>query len=166
VIAFGQSGPRRTSADRREAYCGIHVAPRTLSWLRQSSSGSHFQGEIKLNNVLRIVCLCLLGGFVVTAGFAHLGNVSQADRDVQVIEVTAKKYEYSRSRLSIRRTASRSICIPTDRTRKVIPASSSVRRKTAPRSKRKLLRQFNLWHVHREPTRSTAATVAELATAG
>jgi cytochrome c oxidase subunit 2 len=58
-----------------------------------------------LNNVLRIVCLCLLSGFVVTAGFAHLGNVSQADRDVQVIEVAAKKYEYSPSPIRVRRGA-------------------------------------------------------------
>jgi cytochrome c oxidase subunit 2 len=58
-----------------------------------------------LNNVLRIVCLFLLDGFVVTAGFAHRGNVSQADRDVQVIEVTAKKYEYSPSPIRVRRGA-------------------------------------------------------------
>jgi cytochrome c oxidase subunit II len=58
-----------------------------------------------LINVMRIVWLFLLSGFAVTAGFARLGNVSQADRDVQVIEVTAKKYEYSPSPIRVRRGA-------------------------------------------------------------
>jgi cytochrome c oxidase subunit II len=55
-----------------------------------------------MNNVLRIACLFLLGGFAVTASFARLANTSQADRDVQVIEVTAQKYEYSPSPIRVK----------------------------------------------------------------
>jgi cytochrome c oxidase subunit II len=73
--------------------------------LQHPSPRSHFQGGIELNNALRIVCLFLLGGLAVTAGFARLGNVSQADRNVQVIEVTAKKYEYAPSPIRVRRGA-------------------------------------------------------------
>jgi cytochrome c oxidase subunit II len=58
-----------------------------------------------LNSELRIVCLFLLVGSAVTVGFARLGNVSQADRDVQVIEVTAKKYEYTPSPIRVRKGA-------------------------------------------------------------
>jgi cytochrome c oxidase subunit II len=65
----------------------------------------YFPGGIKLNSVFRIVFLFLLAGFAVTSGFAHLGNVSQADRDVQVIEVTAKKYEYTPLPLRVKRGA-------------------------------------------------------------
>lgn len=58
-----------------------------------------------MNSVLRIVCLFLLGGFAVTAGFARLANTSQADQGVQVIEVTAHKYEYNPSPISVKRGA-------------------------------------------------------------
>jgi cytochrome c oxidase subunit 2 len=60
---------------------------------------------MKVNSVLRIVFLFLLVVFAVTACFARLGNVSQADRDVQVIQVTAKKYEYTPSPIRVRRGA-------------------------------------------------------------
>jgi cytochrome c oxidase subunit II len=58
-----------------------------------------------LNSVSRIVCLFLLGGFALNEGFARLANTSQADQDVQVIEVTAKKYEYTPSPLRVKRGA-------------------------------------------------------------
>ena len=85
--------------------CGIHAAHCTLTWLQHPSPRSHSQGGIKLHSVLRIVCLFLLGGFVVTAGFGRLGNASQADQDVQVIEVAAKKYEYTPSPIRVKRGA-------------------------------------------------------------
>ena len=55
-----------------------------------------------MNSVLRIVCLFLLGGFAVTAGLARLTSTSQAGQDVQVIEVTAKKYEFSPSPVHVK----------------------------------------------------------------
>jgi cytochrome c oxidase subunit II len=48
-----------------------------------------------MKSALRIVCLLLLGGLAVAAGFARPANTSQAEQGVQVIEVTAKKYEFS-----------------------------------------------------------------------
>ena len=50
-----------------------------------------------MNNATRILCLFLLGGSVVAAGLARPANTSQTDHSVQVIEVNAKKYEYSPS---------------------------------------------------------------------
>jgi heme/copper-type cytochrome/quinol oxidase subunit 2 len=84
-------------------------------------------------------CFCWAGLFV-TEGFTRLGNASQADRDVQVFEVTAKKYEYTPSPIRVRRGAKVQLQITSlDKTRgfkinlypdgsdaKVIPASSSV----------------------------------------
>jgi cytochrome c oxidase subunit 2 len=58
-----------------------------------------------MKSVLRIVFLFLLVGIASAAGFARLGDVAQADRDVQVIEVTAKKYEYTPSPIRARRGA-------------------------------------------------------------
>jgi cytochrome c oxidase subunit 2 len=58
-----------------------------------------------MKSVSRIVFLFLLVGIAGAAGFARLGNVAQADRDVQVIEVTAKKYEYTPSPIRVRRGA-------------------------------------------------------------
>jgi len=54
-----------------------------------------------VNSVLRIVCLFLLGVFAVIAGFAALAQTSE--QGVQVIEVTAKKYEYTPFPLHVRR---------------------------------------------------------------
>jgi cytochrome c oxidase subunit II len=56
-----------------------------------------------LDSVLRIVCLFLLGWFAATAGFARLANTSHADQDVQIIEVSAKKYEYTPSPIRVKR---------------------------------------------------------------
>jgi cytochrome c oxidase subunit 2 len=58
-----------------------------------------------MNRVLRIASLFLLSGFAVTTGYACLANTSQADQDVQVIEVTAKKYEYTPSPIRVKRGA-------------------------------------------------------------
>ena len=48
---------------------------------------------------LRIVCLFLLSGFIGFAGSARPANTSQAE---QVIEVTAKKYEYTPSPIHVK----------------------------------------------------------------
>jgi len=56
-----------------------------------------------LRSGLRIASLFLLGGLTVTAGFA--ANPSQAGQEVQVIEVSAKKYEYTPSPIRVKRGA-------------------------------------------------------------
>jgi cytochrome c oxidase subunit II len=53
--------------------------------------------------VLRTASLFLLGGLTVTASLARVENASQADQEVQVIEVSAKKYEYSPSPIRVKR---------------------------------------------------------------
>jgi heme/copper-type cytochrome/quinol oxidase subunit 2 len=65
--------------------------------------GCCFLGGIKLRSVFRIAWLFFLSGLTVTAGFARL--TSQAVQEVQVIEMTAKKYEYSPSPLRVKRGA-------------------------------------------------------------
>ena len=50
----------------------------------------------------RIVCLFVLVGFAVAAGFARPITPAQADQGVQVIEVTAKKYEYNPSPIHVK----------------------------------------------------------------
>ncbi len=64
--------------------------------------GCCFHGGIKLRSVFRIAWLFLLSGLTVTAGFAQL--TSQAAQ-VQVIEMTARKYEYNPSPLRVKRGA-------------------------------------------------------------
>jgi cytochrome c oxidase subunit II len=58
-----------------------------------------------MRNVLRIVCLVLLIGFAGTTGFALPWTNSQGSEDAQVIEVTAKKYEYTPSPIRVKRGA-------------------------------------------------------------
>jgi cytochrome c oxidase subunit II len=70
-----------------------------------SSQRSHYQGGIKLNSVLETAWLFLLSWFAVIGGFARLATTSQADQDVQVIEVTAKKYEYTPSPIRVKQGA-------------------------------------------------------------
>ncbi len=65
--------------------------------------GRCFHGGIKLPSVFRIAWLFLLSGLTVAAGFARL--TSQAAQEVQVVEMTAKKYEYSPSPLRVKRGA-------------------------------------------------------------
>lgn len=48
-----------------------------------------------MNIALRITSSFLLTTFVVSPGFTTPRDSSQSDQSVQVIEVTAKKYEYS-----------------------------------------------------------------------
>ena len=55
-----------------------------------------------MRSVLRIVCFFLLIGFVSTIGFAFPTTNSQRSQDVQVIEVTAKKYEYTPSPIRVK----------------------------------------------------------------
>jgi cytochrome c oxidase subunit 2 len=64
-------------------------------WLRHSSPCSHYRGGNKVDSVLRIVCLFLLSGSIGIAGSARPANTSQAEQGAQVIEITAKKYEYT-----------------------------------------------------------------------
>jgi heme/copper-type cytochrome/quinol oxidase subunit 2 len=60
-------------------------------------------GGIALHRLLRTALLFLLGGLTVTAGFARRANTFQADQEVQVIEMSAKKYEYSPSPIRVKR---------------------------------------------------------------
>ena len=56
-----------------------------------------------MRSAFQIASLFLLSGLTVTAGLARLTNTSQADPDVQVIEVAAKKYEYTPSPIRVKR---------------------------------------------------------------
>jgi cytochrome c oxidase subunit 2 len=58
---------------------------------------------VALHRLLRIALLFLLGGITVTAGFARLVNTPQADQELQVIEITAKKYDYTPSPIRVKR---------------------------------------------------------------
>ena len=114
-----------------------------------------------MRSVFRIAWLFLLSGLTVTAGFARL--TSQAAQEVQVIEMTAKKYEYSPSPLRVKRGTKVQLRITAlDRTHGFKINLSAV---TASSWKREFRPWWNLWRAHREPTRSTAAIVAESATA-
>ena len=55
-----------------------------------------------MNNAMRILCLFLLSGSVVAAGLGGPANTSQTDHTVQIIEVSAKKYEYSPSPIRVK----------------------------------------------------------------
>jgi len=56
----------------------------------------------EMNNATRTFCLFLLAGSMVAAGPARPANTSQTDHTVQVIEVNAKKYEYSPSPIRVK----------------------------------------------------------------
>ena len=56
-----------------------------------------------MRRLLRTALLFLWGELTVTAGFARLLNTSQTDQEVQVIEMSAKKYEYGPSPIRVRR---------------------------------------------------------------
>jgi cytochrome c oxidase subunit II len=60
---------------------------------------------MKLRSVLRIVCFFLLIGFAGKIGFALPSTNSQGSQGAQVIEVTAKKYEYTPSPIRVKRNA-------------------------------------------------------------
>ena len=55
-----------------------------------------------MNYVSRFTCVLLLTGFAFAAGFARPANPSQADQAVQVIAVTAKKYEFNPSPIHVK----------------------------------------------------------------
>ena len=55
-----------------------------------------------MNSTLRITFLFLLSVFALSAGSATPPNGPQSDQSVQVIEVTAKKYEYSPSPICVK----------------------------------------------------------------
>jgi cytochrome c oxidase subunit II len=55
-----------------------------------------------VNSALRIMSLFLLSSLALTSGFASPMNSSQSEPSVQVIEVTAKKYEYSPSPIHVK----------------------------------------------------------------
>ena len=65
------------------------------------SVGSNVAGGLKLRRMLRIALLLLLGGLTVIYGFAEESNTSQAEQ-TQVIEITAKKYEFSPSPVRVK----------------------------------------------------------------
>ena len=56
-----------------------------------------------MRRLLQTALLFLLGGLTVTAGFARLLNTSRTDQEVQVIAMSAKKYEYSPSPIRVKR---------------------------------------------------------------
>jgi len=55
-----------------------------------------------LHRISRTTLLLLLSGLTVTAGFAEKSNISQADQDIQVIEMSAKKYEFDPSPIRVK----------------------------------------------------------------
>jgi cytochrome c oxidase subunit II len=58
-----------------------------------------------MDSVSRIACLFFLCWFAATGDFARLADTSQAARDMQIIEVTAKKYEYAPSPIRVKQGA-------------------------------------------------------------
>lgn len=58
-----------------------------------------------MHRILRTTLLLLLSGVTVTAGFAEKSNTSPEDQDIQVIEVSAKKYEFSPSPIRVKQGA-------------------------------------------------------------
>lgn len=55
-----------------------------------------------MNSALRIMSLFFLSSLALTSGFASPMTSSQFARSVQVIEVTAKKYDYSLSLIHLK----------------------------------------------------------------
>lgn len=55
-----------------------------------------------MHRILRIALLLLLSGVTVAAGFAEKSNTSQADQNIQVIDMSAKKYEFSPSPVRVK----------------------------------------------------------------
>jgi cytochrome c oxidase subunit 2 len=58
--------------------------------------------EIKVKNRSRITSVFLLSAFALSSGSATPPNSPQSEQSVQVIEVTAKKYEYSPSPIRVK----------------------------------------------------------------
>jgi cytochrome c oxidase subunit 2 len=55
-----------------------------------------------LRNATRVFSLLLVFGFFVATGLAAPGKAPQADQSVKVIEMTAKKYEFSPSPVHVK----------------------------------------------------------------
>lgn len=55
-----------------------------------------------MNSAFRIVSLFLVSAFALSSGSATPPNRPQSDQNVQVIEVSAKKYEYSPSPIRVK----------------------------------------------------------------
>jgi cytochrome c oxidase subunit 2 len=55
-----------------------------------------------VNSALRITSLFLLSVVALSSGFATPPNSPQSEENIQVIEVTAKKYEYSPSPIRVK----------------------------------------------------------------
>ena len=55
-----------------------------------------------MNSAFRIASLFLLSAFALSSGSATPPNRPQSDQNVQVIEVSAKKYEYSPSPIRVK----------------------------------------------------------------
>jgi heme/copper-type cytochrome/quinol oxidase subunit 2 len=58
--------------------------------------------EIQLRIATRVFSLFLAFGFPVAVGLASSNAISQADQNAQVIEVTAKKYEWNPSPIRVK----------------------------------------------------------------
>ncbi len=58
-----------------------------------------------LRTAMHVSFLCLLAGLVGAAGFSRPEGTSQAEQNVQVIEMTAKKYEYSQTPIRVKKGA-------------------------------------------------------------
>jgi cytochrome c oxidase subunit II len=58
-----------------------------------------------MDSVSRIAWLFLLCWFAISGNFARLADTSRAAQDMQVIEVTAKKYEYAPSPIRVKQGA-------------------------------------------------------------
>jgi cytochrome c oxidase subunit II len=76
-----------------------------FTWKLSDSQLQYSQGGTKVQSVLRTVCLFLLIGCAAATGFTRPATMSKTDQDVQVIEVTAKKYEYTPSPIHVKRGA-------------------------------------------------------------
>jgi len=74
-----------------------------ITW--QQAAGIFDSQEIKVNSASRIVYLFVVGAFTLSSESATSPNRPQSDQSVQVVEVTAKKYEYSPSPIRAKRGA-------------------------------------------------------------
>jgi cytochrome c oxidase subunit II len=63
------------------------------------------KGEIQLRIANRLLSPCLSYGFSVAVGVASPAHSPQADENAQVIEVSAKKYEFNPSEIRVPRGA-------------------------------------------------------------
>jgi hypothetical protein len=67
-----------------------------------SESACSLSSALVHQTVLRIVCLFLLSVSTGIAGSARPASTSQAEQGVQIIEIAAKKYEYTPSPIRVK----------------------------------------------------------------